>query len=405
MFGVDFLLKVSSFILLPFYLAYMSQDEFGLYSYMFVMVSSTTLFLSLGFHVSQMKLFHSFSKTEEKKSFLFTINTSLLFISAILFFTIYYFNLDYFLINFLVDENINYESYRPFFLGLIFLSIFSLMQYSFFITNQNLTLVKLYNILKLIFVNGVVLYFLASLNTDSVLIRFKYSFIVELIIFLSLSYFFLKNFKIKFKLNHLKKILKIGLPIMLSSLVMIFYGLSDRFFLEKYYDLDLLGQYSLGVTFCSIIPLSMASFHTVFSPIIFKEDNNKKNFVVTNKIARICSLIYLIIGFCLILALYFLIELNLIDNSYFNVIFFMPIMIIGAIFFSLSQLYQLIITNLERTDFSLLFNILSTLICIVCCFLFVPDYAAYGAASSVMLATLTSFLLHFYYIKYKLNML
>ena len=90
MFTADFLLMVSSFILLPFYLAFMSQDEFGLYSYMFVMVSSTTLFLSLGFHVSQMKLFHSFSKTEEKKSFLFTINTSLLFISVILFFTIYY---------------------------------------------------------------------------------------------------------------------------------------------------------------------------------------------------------------------------------------------------------------------------------------------------------------------------
>ena len=147
-------------------------------------------------------------------------------------------------------------------MGLIFLSIFSLMQYSFFITNQNLTLVKLYNILKLIFVNGVVLYFLASLNTDSVLIRFKYSFIVELIIFLS-YFFFLKNFKIKFKLNHLKNT-KIGLPIMFSSLVMIFYGLSDRFFLEKYYDLDLLGQYSLGVTFLQYNSLSMASFHTVF---------------------------------------------------------------------------------------------------------------------------------------------
>ena len=81
MFGVDFLLKVSSFILLPFYLAYMSQDEFGLYSYMFVMVSSTTLFLSLGFHVSQMKLFHSFQKLRKKILSFYNKYISVIYIS------------------------------------------------------------------------------------------------------------------------------------------------------------------------------------------------------------------------------------------------------------------------------------------------------------------------------------
>ena len=402
MFGVDFLLKISSFILLPFYLAYMTQEEYGMYSYLFVIISSSALFLSFGFHVPEMKLYHSYKKIEDKKSFLFTINLILLIIISVLFFILVRFNIDVFLIDYLIDYKIDYFNYRPYFLGLIFMSIFNLMQYSFFITNQDLNLVKGYNLLRLIFINGVVLYFLANSDIDAVLIRLKYSFFVQVLIFLSLSFFFIRNMNLKFSTKFLKKIFKIGTPIMLSGLVYIFYNLSDKFFLEKYHDLKLLGEYSLGLALCSVIPLSMASFHTVFSPIIFKEKNNIKNFNVTNKIARICFWLYVVVGLCLILALFFLIKLSFIDEAYFNVIYFLPIMIFGSIFFALSQLYQLILTNIERTDIGFIFNILTTLICICFCYFLVPDYAAYGASISVLIATFLSFLFHFYYIKHKI---
>ncbi len=400
MFGIDFLVKVSGFFLLPVYLLLMTQQEYGLYSYLLAIMTYLGQFFGLGFYVSQMKIYHDFSSEREKESFLFTINFFLLVASGFLIFLLYIFNLDIAIINYFFNEEISYMDYRLYFVFYIFLSIFSLMLYSFFITTENLKFVKTFNVLKLFLLNGIVLLLLyINNNQDAVLIRFKYSFLVELALFFLFLYFFVKKMVFIFNTSILKKSLKIGLPVMLASFVAMIYGLTDRFFLERYYDLETLGIYTLGITLCSIIPLSMASFHTVFSPIIFKEKDNLINFKKTNKIAKISFITYIFLGILLFFSAFIMFSFEIISSDYFDILYVLPIMIFGAIFYALSQLYQLITTNLEKSHISLIFHVVSTIICIVFSVILVPQIGMYGAAFSVLLATSSSLTMHFYYIK------
>ena len=400
MFGIDFLVRVSGFFLLPIYLLLMTQEEYGLYSYLLAIMTYLGQFFGLGFYISQMKVYHDFSSEREKGSFLFTINFFLLLVSAFLIFLLYIFKLDIIIISYFISENIYYLGYRLYFLFYIFLSIFSLMVYSFFITTQNLKFIKIFNVLKLFLLNGIVLFFLyINTSQDAVLIRFKYSFLVELALFFLFLYFFVKKMVLIFNISILKKSLKIGLPVMLASFVAMIYGLTDRFFLERYYDLETLGIYTLGITLCSIIPISMASFHTVFSPIIFKEKDNLINFKKTNKIAKISFITYIFLGILLFFSVFIMFSFEIISSDYFSILYVLPIMIFGAIFYALSQLYQLITTNLEKTQISLIFNIVSTIICVVFSVILVPKIGMYGAAFSVLLASSSSLIMHFYYIK------
>ena len=404
MFGIDFLVRVSGFFLLPIYLLLMTQEEYGLYSYLLAIMTYLGQCFGLGFYVSQMKVYHDFSSEREKGSFLFTINFFLLLVSGSLIFLLYIFKLDVVIISNFISEKISYVDYRLYFLFYLFLSIFSLMVYSFFITTENLKFVKIFNVLKLFLLNGVVIFFLyINNNQDAVIIRFKYSFLVELALFFLFFYFFIKKMVFIFNTSILKRSLKIGLPVMLASFVAMIYGLTDRFFLERYYDLETLGIYTLGITLCSIIPLSMASFHTVFSPIIFKEKDNLINFKKTNKIAKYSFITYIFLGILLYFSVFIMFSFKIISSDYFSILYVLPIMIFGAIFYALSQLYQLITTNLEKTHISLIFHIVSTIICIVFSIILVPQTGMYGAAFSVLLATSCSLIMHYYYIKKNTN--
>ena len=55
-FSVDILVKLSSFILLPVYLKLMTQEAFGLYTYLLAIISSFSLVMNFGLYVAQSKL-------------------------------------------------------------------------------------------------------------------------------------------------------------------------------------------------------------------------------------------------------------------------------------------------------------------------------------------------------------
>ncbi|NQU34141.1 MAG: oligosaccharide flippase family protein [Bacteroidetes bacterium] len=381
----------------------MTKEEYGLYGYLVSIISSFALFLGFGLYVPQIKMYHDLKGEKEKGSFLFTLNISLVAILLVVFSVLYFFNLDILVISFLFKQDINYLAYRVYILGAIIVAIIALMLYSYFLTTENLRNVKLYNILKLVFVNSTVLLILYFFKTDAVLTRLKYALYIEAILFFAFGYFFVRKMVPKFRIDLLRRAFKIGIPIMLGSFVGMLYSLSDRFFLEKYDSFQVIGVYNLGLALSSIIPLSMTSFQSIYAPIFFKEKDHKLNLKRVNKIALLLMGIYTLISVGIVILTYFLISFGIINKSYTTVTFLLPIILLGSIFYALSQLYQNFMAHFEVTHISLIFHIISSFIAVILCFLLVPTLSLYGAAFALCIAAASSAIMHFAYVSKKIK--
>jgi len=194
-FSVDILVKLSNFILLPVYLKLMTQDAYGLYTYLLAIISVFALVMNFGLYIAQSKLYQDFQDEEERGSLLFTINVMLAsFLSVCLLIT-YFTGLDYHLVAFLFKNKIDYSSYRNSIFLAITVSVYSFMLFNYFLTSQSIKHVQLYNFLRLIFINGIVIALLYFYKADSVMIRLKYTYLLELSFLFLFGPFYIKAMK------------------------------------------------------------------------------------------------------------------------------------------------------------------------------------------------------------------
>ena len=92
--GIDILVKLSGFILLPVYLRLMTQDEYGLYNYLLSIILTFSLVLYFGLYIAISKFYHDSQDHRHRGNLLFTIYVLLLAGLLILITTIYSFGLD-----------------------------------------------------------------------------------------------------------------------------------------------------------------------------------------------------------------------------------------------------------------------------------------------------------------------
>ena len=393
-FSVDILVRGSSFIFLPIYLSLMTKEEYGLFGYLISIVGSFALVMNFGLYVPQIKMFHDFQDDKERGAALFTMNISLLILLITMLGIIYWFDLDLVAVQFLFKNNIDYLNYRAYVLCTVFVSVFGLMLYSYFMTSEKIGHIQSYNVAKLIAGNLIVITALYILTEkDSVLTRLQYALFAETLVLFSFGYLFLRKMVPVFRFDIFLKAFKLGLPVMLTAILSIF-SLSDRFFLEKYYDFETMAIYNLALAFCSIIPIIMTSFQAVYGPIFFKEKDLQVNLRRTNKIAIIMTGVFLLIGVGIVTMTQILIYVGIIKSSYSQVVFLLPIMLIGSIMMALSQLYQNFMVYFEVTHIMPVFFIITNAVCILLSMFLVPKFGIYGAAWAVAISGTSTLMIH-----------
>lgn len=399
-FSLDFLVRASNLLLIPVYLKLMTQDEFGLYGYLFSIVGMFALVLNFGMYLAQTKLYHDFTN-DQRRSLIFTINITLIFFLIIFLLPIYLFKFDEQIISLLFLHPINYESYRNVLFLAVLVSIYVLMLQNYLITSENIKWLQLYNLCKLIFVNSIVIYLLSAQTGDCVMIRLKYSYLIELLILIFFSLVYFRQMKIEFNLVFVPKTLRIGIPAMLSALLGMIYNFSDKFILEKYGNFSDLAVYNLGFTIASIIMIIFSSFQTVFLPIFFKEKNIEKNFNKTMAILIKMIIIFFVISlFVFILttgAFYF----NIIHSEYSTVLFILPVLLLTSIFQASVHLFSNYIVYFEVLYIGTIAVFFLSLLNIGLNLLLIPNYNIYGAAFSSLVINILSFIFYFIYIKRK----
>lgn len=402
-FSIDVLVKASGLFLLPIYLRFMTKEEYGLYGYLSSIAASFSLVLGLGLYVPQIKMYQDLKDEREKGIALFTLNVSLFGFLVLILSAVYVSGLDIAAVKLLFRQDIAYPRYRIYVLGTLFVTIFSIMLYSYLLTSENIGLVKRYSALRLIILNGVVLLLLSYTKGDAVAIRLKYPVIIEGLLIVSFGYGLVRRMVPTLSVDVLKKGLKIGLPLMLAALVNMFYSLSDRFFLEKYHSLQVVGVYTLGLTLSSIITTTMASFQSIWTPLFFQEKEAVVNLQRVRSLALWVFGTYIVISLGIIAGTSLLLQYNIVNKSYSGVLPILPILLIASILSSISQLFQNFMVHFEVTHICLGFFVIANIICVLLGMLLVPRFGMYGAATALAVSAASSLGMHYAFVVNRTN--
>jgi O-antigen/teichoic acid export membrane protein len=376
----------------------MSQNEYGLYGYLFTIIGLFSLIFNFGLYLAQSKLYHDYSP-EEKKSLIFTINIILLTLLILTFSIFALFHFDKILISFLFSHPFNYDAYRSVLFLAVLVTIYDFMVQNFFITSENIKKYQLYNFLKLVLINPIVIYLMFVASADKVMIRLKYTFLIELVILFVFCIYYIKQMHPVFKWMYAKKAMKIGIPAMMTSILGTVYSFSDKFILEKYGTFSDLAIYSLALTIAGIIMVIFSSFQSVLLPFFFKEKDIEKNFNKTKSIIKKMTVVFLLIGVAIWMAIKIALLFGIIDIKYKYVLFILPILLVTQILQAISQLYNNYITYFEVVYVGTISVLFFSLFNIGINLFLIPRFNIYGASISALIITIFSTSFYYYYVK------
>jgi O-antigen/teichoic acid export membrane protein len=378
----------------------MTQNDFGLYTYLYAMIGAFSLIINFGLYLSQSKLYHDY-KDEERASLLFTINVVLFLSLLILFVPLYAFHLDFYLMKLLFSHPFNYAAYREIILLALIVSVYIFMTQNFFMTSENIKKYQAYNFLRLIIVNSVVIYALAHKNPDSALVRLKYCYLIELPILLGFSYYYVRAMKFSIQWRFVRKAVKIGYPAMLSAVLGMIFNFSDKFILEKYGNFSNLAVYNLGFTLATILMVVFASFQSVYQPLFFKEKNVKVNLEKTYAISLRIALIFTVLGVAIFFGMKVMLDMHIIQPQYGAVLLILPILLLTQGLQAILQLLLNYITYFEVVYVGTIVSLVLSVVNVSLNLILIPRFNIYGASISALANNLLALTFYYYYIRYK----
>lgn len=380
--------KVAGFFLLPLYTRFLSTEEYGIINSLHVLMGLITILFSLGIERSIYRLYYDYQTEENKKKFLGTCFLTILMVSSIILLLIFAFRSQV--------QNI-YKSipFFPYYLLAIlaaYASVYSFIPKVFYQLKERAEIFILISIAQFFFSTTFIILFIIKYNYGA------YGYLLgELIgtsvlvpVFIGVM---LKISKLKIDKNVIKKSLAFSLPMIPSFISAWILNLSDRIFIERYCNLSDVGIYSLGYKVSGLLLLFSTAFGKAYNPYFYRIANTKKETEAKNLLSK-SNLAYIIIlaSGCFLLSLF---SKEIIDlffpDEYNGASKYIPIITFGYLFSLSTGLLNLFYYQHKKTKAVMFLVLFSALINVICNFLFVPKYGAYGAAW----ATLISFVILF----------
>jgi O-antigen/teichoic acid export membrane protein len=375
-------------LLLPVYAKYLTVEQFGAVSLLLLFRSIMISILGLGQIVTIKKTYYEYQN--DKRDFRTFFATVLLgtFVVDIIIICLFI--------------SIGNHIFNWFFNGVSFwdLGIYVLVSCLFIIPYQ--LLLKLYQtrnqsikyslfeisfmLLETIISLGLIIFF--AMGTQGRVIGIFGS---TLFIFIVALAFILKEVKHVFERETFRKTLIIGLPIIPHSLSGFILNLSDRIFINKALNLEIVGIYSLGYQIGQIIDIISLAFIEAWSSYFMRYANKVKEY--SSLIAKF-SLYYIVLTLTISVTFsLFAKEIVLIffDESFSRSADIIPLVIVGYAFKNIYYLSNQQLIFKERTNLLLMSTGISATINIILNYLFIilMNWGMYGAA----IASIISFII------------
>ncbi len=385
--SLDILVKGGMFFFYPIYIRLMSVEEYGVYGYLINIIAVFSMALNFGMYVAQTKQYHDIPTTE-RGSYIFSINAFLSVALVVTLSLLFVTQADVLVVSFLFEQPIDYTAYRPWIILGVVNSIYSLMVYNYFMTSEQIKYYQLQNILKLVVVNLVVIAFMKLDIGDNILVRIQYNYIVETLILLPFLFIYFKHISFRFNITYVKNALYIGLPAMFSGIIGVFYSLADRKFIEQYRSHEELGIYTLGIVLSGIIYLIFAAFQNSLLPFFYKEKDKMANYERTIRATKKITLLLIGFSIAMFLLTVGLIQFQIIKPEYKAILPIMPIMLLTQIIQSISALFANYFIYFNKNYYSIFLSILSAILNILLCMLFIPSYGIAGAVAATFVVSI-----------------
>ncbi len=393
LFVADNLHTIVTFALFPLYTNVLSTSQFGqiaVITFFGVLVSS---FITLQLSSSIPKNYTDLKKSEFITYFssIFSFSLCLFLLLLLFFFILFYFNVFEVIYSNIIHLN-----------TLLMITVIS--TYLTQVTNLfNKLLISLGNT-KLIFYRklalapislfcgyyfviysewGVVGYFL------SILIPSVFSFLI--------SYFSVYGFiKYFFSFFYIKKALKVSIPLVPSSLLIILSTRIDVIILEKY-----VTQSSLGVYFCAfriaqLYRYSLDAFNACFVPHLFAKLKSEKlaTFSLLKahlyKLSLICIIIHIVLYFVSPSLVNFFLH-----PEYKDISLYLPFLFLGYNFRTLYSTFASIALYEDSSYYIFINSLIIFFISTILYFVLIKEFSLYGASSAfILISFLSSFFMH-----------
>ena len=211
-------------------------------------------------------------------------------------------------------------------------------------------------------------------------------------------YYLNKNSFLAFNISYsqIKKILKLFLPLVPNALQPIIIGQIGIFFMQYYYNKDLLGIYSVGFQISFAIKLLFIAISMSWSPFVY-EQLSKQNMVKKIKLARNYYLLALILisGVAFIIIFSDIILKIISTPAYYDASKFIPWFAFGFFFIGMSIFIQPILILKEKHKYISMVSIANMILLIFSNILLIKLFGYIGIA---MAFTISAFIQFFLYV-------
>ncbi|GEM_PF-118866 len=369
--------KIVLFLLVPLYTYKLSTAEFGNIDLVLVKANLLLPIISLCINESVFRFAISPNETRIERKETFTnsviINSSGLLILVLL----------YILFDFKKDNN------KLFLLIILILQSNQVLIAQFIRAAGKILNYSLNGILKTLVLCLCNVYFLYFKNNGYY--GYFYSIIIsELfsIILFIISNSVYNNFHFKyFKLKTIKELLSYSLPLIPNTMIWWIINSSNRFFLDYYWEENLVGLYAISIRLSTIITLVTYVFMQSWQISAIEESNHiDRTRFYTTVINNYYKLLITAVSFFLIVIKPFFIVS--ISKDYFSAIFFVPFLLMSALYSGLSGFLGTSYLVVKQTSRTLFTSIWCGLAGIIFNFLLIPKYGGIGASIANFLSFL-----------------
>lgn len=374
--------QAAAFFLLPVYTKHLTPDDYGIVSSMQALSGVLAIVFTMAIERSVFRLYFDYKTDESKKDFLGTITITLFTIALIVLGLL-------FTLQGLLNQVFQSIPFYPFYAYAIFtsfLTVFSILPKVYLQLNQKAEKFVLISIIQFFISTGFVLWFIVVGNQGAEGML-KGRMIGELMLAPLFSFIIVKNVNFKFRKDVFKESILFSLPMVPGLLSAWIMNLSDRIFIERYFDLYDVGIYSLGYKIAGLTLIVSNAFYMAYSPVFYRlanaEDQSKSK-ALLSRYNRTYTFMVLLIVFLISFFSKEVIEL-LIEPQYLEAHKIVPIVAFAYLISQASSLFNLMIYQEKKVKQLVLIGILGAVLNLLLNWLLVPMFGPYGAAYATII--------------------
>lgn len=384
---------LSSFAILLLYTRALLPADFGKVTLIWVFITIISMLIDSGLNTAFSIKFYKIPKEENIK------NIYSIFIYILVVFSLLYYLFLFFPSLFLKISRVQVATSE---LTIIFLLMLAII-FGRFYTNMLMISLRPKN------------YFFTTLVFNIVLVISSFIYLVVrrsgyisyfkayLLAYFTISILGLRFFVINYKpaknqiisLANLKGLLKLGLPLVPNSVMLMLLIWADRYILNLYVSLAVVGIYSVGYRFAGIInSFIIDPFGQAMAPINFKLFAKSLS-EYKGLMAKVMNYYWLIffgimIGYFTILGEVFRLFIDIKYIEGYNIV---GMVLIGAIIWGITNYLGSTVVMKEKTGKMLLFTSISVFLNIGLNFMLIPRYGMYAAAATTLISYMLQFIM------------